>query len=203
MAFDNVKNQPTRTMFLKLLTAAVAANATAPHYLAAPKDKIEKLIAAEPTYLKVLGPNPADPTSAFVQATPEGIAALGIHVEQPAPEKPAPVKYEMVELEDLPDIKRGGNKGDSYPFADLAAPQPIFGEDGVTPVLRADGKPKQKLSSFFVPATTDRPNPAKSLSSTAASATKRYEKIDGREFTVRSAVDGLGKLTGAHVIRVK
>lgn len=203
MAFENVRNQPTRNMFIKLLTAAVEASKTAPHYLVAPKDKIEKLLAAEPTYLKVIGPNPADATSEFVQATTEGTIALGVHVEQPAPTKPAPVAYALVELDDLPDIKRGGNKGDSYPFASLAAPKPIFAEDGTTPVLRADGTQKQKLSSFFVPVTPDRANPAKSLSSTAASATKRYEKTDGREFTVRSATDADGKLIGAHVIRVK
>lgn len=202
MAFDRVKNQPLRNMFIKILIAAVEAGKTAPHYLVAPKDKIEKMIAAEPTYIKVLGPNPADPTSAFIQATEEGTAALGVHVNQPAPVKPAPVSYELVELDDLPEIKRGGNKGDSYPFASLAAPKAAFNEDG-TPILKADGTQRMKLASFFVPVTEDRPNPAKSLSSTAASATKRYEKTDGREFTVRSAMDQLGKLIGAHVIRIK
>lgn len=75
---------------------------------------------------------------------------------------------------------RGGKGGSVYPFDEL----PVNG-------------------SFFVPATEQRPNPAKSLASTVSSATKRYEGAEpARKFTVRSVdetAQGRGK--GARVWR--
>lgn len=75
---------------------------------------------------------------------------------------------------------RGGKGGSVYPFEQLGVNQ-----------------------SFFVPATTERPNPAKSLASTVSSATKRYEGAEpARKFTVRSVdetAQGRGK--GARVWR--
>lgn len=58
------------------------------------------------------------------------------------------------EIEDnipISSVKRGGNSGTTYPFDKLQVGQ-----------------------SFHVKATTDRPNPAKSLASTVSSATARY-----------------------------
>lgn len=67
----------------------------------------------------------------------------------------------------VPTAKRGVGAG-LYPFDDL--------------------KPGQ---SFFVPATTDKPTPAKSLASTVSSATKRYsETEEKRVFVVRSVEGG-------------
>lgn len=101
----------------------------------------------------------------------------------------------------LPTAKRGGRTGETYPFDKLEAGQ-----------------------SFFVPATTERPNPAKSLASTVTSANERYsEVIEGehrtnrkgktvpktkqtREFAIRSIEDGApwGRegVKGAAVFRV-
>lgn len=47
--------------------------------------------------------------------------------------------------------------------------------------------------SFFVPATDDKPNPAKSLASTISSANKRFSKegADGRKFTVKPVKSGV------------
>lgn len=47
--------------------------------------------------------------------------------------------------------------------------------------------------SFFVPATEDKPNPAKSLASTISSANKRFSKegADGRKFTVKPVKSGV------------
>lgn len=85
----------------------------------------------------------------------------------------------------MPTAKRGGRTGETYPFDKL-----------------------EKGQSFFVPATEDRPNPAKSLASTVTSANERYsEVIEGqtrqnrkgnivpatkpvREFAIRSIEDG-------------
>jgi len=51
----------------------------------------------------------------------------------------------------LPTIKRGGRGGEVYPFDEMGVGQ-----------------------SFFVAASADKPNPAKSLASTVSSATARY-----------------------------
>lgn len=56
----------------------------------------------------------------------------------------------------IPTVKRGGRSGTIYPFD----------------TLEVNG-------SFFVPATNDKPNPAKSLASTVSSATNRYAVEDG------------------------
>jgi hypothetical protein len=177
---------------MSLLTFLAAATQGASGLGVVPKDKFDKANTAEPSYFQLVGPDPNDATLVQVKATTVGIAALATpEPAKPAVEKPAPVQYQMVELDGLPEVKRGGNKGDSYPFASLVAPvtDPATG--------------KIKYSSFFVPATEKRPNPARALSSTAASAGKRYESTDKRTFTVRKAVGTDGTtITGAHVIRI-
>jgi len=57
--------------------------------------------------------------------------------------------------------------------------------------------------SFFIPATAERPNPAKALASTASSASKRF-KDSGRKFIARprkAGVDG-EKQDGARIFCV-
>lgn len=56
----------------------------------------------------------------------------------------------------VPTVKRGGRSGTLYPFDSLEVGQ-----------------------SFFVAATNDKPNPAKSLASTVSSATMRYANEKG------------------------
>jgi len=105
-----------------------------------------------------------------------------VEVPELAPRNETP-DYEIVTLTELPPILRGGHKAESYPFDKLT-------------VFPAPGH------AFLVPATAAKPNPAKTLASTVASATKRYAKKDGRIFTVRKhTMDG--KCVGAYVIRVK
>lgn len=56
--------------------------------------------------------------------------------------------------------------------------------------------------SFFVPATEDRPNVAKSMASTISSANKRY-KESGKKFSVRNVeADVVTGVAGARVFRV-
>jgi hypothetical protein len=65
----------------------------------------------------------------------------------------------------VPDIVRGGAVGQRaavYPFDSL--PEPVRDANGK--VVTAH--------SFFIPATAERPNPAKMLASTVSSATKRF-----------------------------
>ena len=68
--------------------------------------------------------------------------------------------------------------------------------------MQADGKtPKMAYSYFYVPATEARPNPAKALASTTASATERYKDKDKRVFkAIKHEVDGVIK--GAYVTRI-
>lgn len=61
----------------------------------------------------------------------------------------------------LPAAKRGGRQGETYPFDQLEIGQ-----------------------SFFVPATAERENPAKSLASTVTSANERYSEVVDGEFRV-------------------
>lgn len=93
-----------------------------------------------------------------------------------------------------PAGKRGGIKGETYPFADMKVGQ-----------------------SFFVPATTERPTPWKAMGSTVSSANKRFAAVyptghekagqstgkDGRLFTVRArkVADG-EKADGARIYRI-
>lgn len=74
----------------------------------------------------------------------------------------------------LPGASRGGRNGPVYPFDDLNVGQ-----------------------SFFVPATDDKPEPAKSIASTATSAAKRFAKpvtnADGSAVMEEYTVKGVTK----------
>jgi len=59
--------------------------------------------------------------------------------------------FAIIDNASLPGASRGGRNGPVYPFDDLNVGQ-----------------------SFFVPATSDKPEPAKSIASTATSAAKRF-----------------------------
>jgi hypothetical protein len=73
----------------------------------------------------------------------------------------------------LPEIvasKRGGKRGEGYPFGSLEAPT-------------AEG-----FASFFVAATAAMPNPEKTVRASVTSANKRY--TDGRKFKLYPAEGG-------------
>jgi hypothetical protein len=80
-----------------------------------------------------------------------------------------PSAFGLIDGAELP-AGRGGRNRSIYPFDSMAVGQ-----------------------SFFVPATTDKPNPAKSLASTVASANKRNAKDGGSKakFDVRSVKSGV------------
>ena len=188
---DSVKNKIQRSGLIALLQFIVTSTQSEAGYAFVPKAEGEKLFKAEPTFvtLDMTVTNAEGQIKAV--ATPVAIEALTKHnapadsATKPAAEsKPEPMNYEIVTLTELPPILRGGHKADSYPFDKLNA----YPEPG---------------HAFFVPATEARPNPAKTLASTVASATKRYANNGGRVFTVRKSVDKDGKVLGAHVIRTK
>lgn len=204
MAFENVKNPLQKKSFISLLRFAATAALTAPGTAVAPTDRVDKLIAADPTLITKVSVDPTNAAMSIIQITTAGqTAAAALPAEEPVAAKADPITYQMVELDEVPESKRGGNKGDSYPFADLAAPKPVMDPANPTVQLVVDGVAKFKYASFFVPSTDKRQNPAKSLQSTASSATKRYtDSGDKRTFTARKATDTTGKVIGAHVIRI-
>lgn len=186
---DSIKNKIQRTALINLLTFIVTGTQSPAGYAFVPKAEAEKLQKAEPSFI-VLDSSVTNAEGQIkATATATAIAALSTPVAEEtssaaAAAKPEPMQFEVVTLATLPPIMRGGSKSDSYPFDKLA----VFPNPG---------------NAFFVPVSDARPNPAKSLASTVASATKRYAKSDGRVFTVRKALDASGKLIGAHVIRTK
>lgn len=195
--FTSVKNPFQKKSFLSLLEfISKQANYTA----SAPKEKVDKLIAADPSLMVITGADPTNAKNVIVQLTPAGVA--GVQSLTPADLAPvvraaAPTEFGFGTLGDLPETRRGGPKTESYPFEKLAAPAPILDVNGV-----ATGK--FNYAYFSVPATDSRPNPVKSLQSTANSATKRYSKTDDkRKFVVRPqlANDGSGKVIGALIVR--
>lgn len=68
---------------------------------------------------------------------------------------------------DVPEKKRRSTVGTSiYPFDEL--------------VIKSEANASQgKFNSFFIPATEERPDPAKALASTVSSATRRYAVQEG------------------------
>lgn len=194
--FSKSKAPAEKDQLKKLLTFIVdstmktaARSALVPHALA---QKIEKL---EPGLIQPTPGAVADPAGNIqMQATQKGIMALYPDAAN-APAQPEAKSLFVIEKGiALPPSKRGGIKADIYPFAQM--------EPG---------------DSFFVPATDDRPNPAKALASTVSSATKRYASVfpegheragqptgkDGRKFTVRARTQADGeKADGARVYRV-
>ncbi len=88
------------------------------------------------------------------RATQKGIESMNTNTGAPTPTTGAAAVKSAFKLDDaveLPTIKRGGRGGNVYPFDEMA-----------------------KGQSFFVAATADKPDPAKSLASTVSSATARY-----------------------------
>ncbi len=118
------------------------------------------------------------PAAAPVAAAPVAAAPVAATVVVPAPAAPAASSFALIGGVPIPAAKRFG-KSSTYPFDSMEVGQ-----------------------SFFVAATQDRPNPAKSMASTVNSAKARYAVEDGvdaegntkyrntREFVLRRVQDG-------------
>lgn len=112
-----------------------------------------------------------------VRATPEGVSmAFGAGVEHHV-EHPQTTRFNIEEGIPVPAPRRGIQLEPRYPFNLLNVGQ-----------------------SFMVPATPERPNPAKNLASTVSSANKRLAK-DKKRFIVRP-VEEKG-VKGARIWRVE
>jgi hypothetical protein len=186
---DSVKNKQQRNALLDILKFIVTGTQSESGFAFVPKAEAEKLHKAEPHFVELditvtnaEGQIKAVATAAAIEALSNTATANSTPASStPAAAPKEQMTYEIGTLEVLPAIMRGGHKAESYPFDKLAA----FPEKG---------------NYFLVPATEAKPNPAKSLASTVASATKRYK--GERTFTVRKhTVDG--KIVGALVVRIK
>ncbi|MAQ09597.1 MAG: hypothetical protein CMQ11_07160 [Gammaproteobacteria bacterium] len=152
---------------------AAMANADAPFHMATPaevKNLLDNGMVETNTEI-------TDGDKVAVRATEKGQA------EAPAPSSnegntnvtdtntaaPAASQFALIEGAVLPE-GRAPRSSSVYPFETMNVGQ-----------------------SFFVPATEDKPNPAKSLASTISSANKRFSKegADGRKFTVKPVKSGV------------
>ena len=202
--FGKIKAGEARNIVLQMFTSLVAATQVPPGYMLVPKDVAEKAAKAEPTLIEINQAVAADAAGNLqVRASAAGIAALA---GAGAPSAPAvEVSKPTFALEtgiEIPPAKRGGIREATYPFESMEVGQ-----------------------SFFLPATADNPNPAKSMGSTISSANKRYAAVypattgrdkkphpkagqptgkDGRKFSVRprTVADG-EKSNGARIWRIQ
>lgn len=191
--FSKVKKPAEKKTLTELMTFIVTGTQSPAGCAIVPHNFAKEIEKYEPTFIKVSSdPDPAGNVSVF--ATSLGVAA----VTGTSPVEAAVTPKSEFVIEDgfvPPASKRGGIKSDTYPFAALGVGQ-----------------------SFFVPATAERPNPAKGLASTVSSATKRFAAAypsghaqagqptgkDGRKFTVRARTTADGeKSNGARVYRTQ
>lgn len=182
-----------KSIALLALIGAAMQNTAAPYHMASPKEASELLESG----LVEQNPEIAEGDKIATRLTEKGQNELTGSTNTGGANAPATntAAASAFAIEDNVPVPaaRGGKGGSVYPFDALAVNQ-----------------------SFFVPATTDRPNPAKSLASTVSSASARYATETGkktitrkgksievavlaydRQFTVRS-VEG-----GARVWRTK
>lgn len=193
--FSKVKNAKQKEELTKLLAFVVAGTLGATGNCVAPAALVNEIVKQESTFLKLHG-EPDAVGNVLVSATAEGIAAsTGKPVEASNGAAPKVSPFKLEQGIAVPANKRGGIKGDTYPFESM-----------------------QKDDSFFVAATEAKPNPTKSLASTVSSANKRYATTyptnhktkagqptgkDGRTFTVRARTVADGEVSnGARVWRI-
>ena len=172
-----------KEILMKLLRFVVKETQGVYGFANAPKNLVDKIEKLEPGLIQPRSGAEVDPAGNIaVFATSKGItAALGEGAITTEATAPATESKFVLETGFTPPVtKRGGVKASLYPFAQMKIGQ-----------------------SFFIPATAERPNPAKALASTASSASKRF-KDSGRKFIARprkAGVDG-EKQDGARIFCV-
>lgn len=169
-----------KDMALLGVIIAAMANAEAPYHMATEK---EVAGLAKENFVET-NAEIRDGDKIAVRATEAGVAAHTAANAAPTSPNATEGNNSMsntFEIEDNIPIPagRGGRNANVYPFDALNVGQ-----------------------SFHVPATDERPNPAKSIASTVSSATKRYaDQTPARKFSVKSVGEGDPKGKGARVWR--
>lgn len=197
--FSKLKGKDKKTS-IELLAFIVTATQGAAGHALVPLAAAKQIIKAEPTFITIQNETPDPAGNVPVFATSLGIAASGATPVAPVAAEPK-TSFVLEEGFEVPESKRGGLKGSTYPFADMKVGQ-----------------------SFFIAATEKTPNPAKGMASTVSSANKRFVSVfpattgkdktphpkagqptgqDGRKFTVRARTVADGeKVDGARVYRI-
>lgn len=141
---------------ISLLATIATAMAAEPFYALATEKEAKELIDGK---LAEFNPEIRDGDKIAIRLTDEGLKA-NTEMNTPASNNTADTgntasaaasSFAIIDNAKLPSAARGGRNGPVYPFDDLNVGQ-----------------------SFFVPATADKPEPAKSIASTATSAAKRF-----------------------------
>lgn len=157
-----VKNNMKDKQLVKLLAFIIAATESAVGYCFAPPELVNQIVAAKPEFLVVDAATKdtgnADASkqgNVKVQSTAVAKTALeAFSQETAAAASAAPAQTAAVSIDKgipVPVGKRGPTRVETYPFSKM--------EIG---------------DSIFIPTSEAQPNPAKDLSSTVGSATKRY-----------------------------
>jgi hypothetical protein len=132
---------------MTLVSAIAVAMASDPGYAFATEKEAKQLVDGK---LAEFNPAITDGDKIAIRLTDEGLKMTETTPTTTAP-APAASAFAIIDNATMPGGSRGGRNGAVYPFDDLAVGQ-----------------------SFFVPATDDKPEPAKSIASTATSAAKRF-----------------------------
>jgi hypothetical protein len=142
---------------VSLLASIATAMAAEPFYALATEKEAKELIDGK---LAEFNPEIRDGDKIAIRLTDEGLKAnseMNASTNNTADTgntgtaSAAASSFAIIDNAALPSAARGGRNGPVYPFDDLNVGQ-----------------------SFFVPATADKPEPAKSIASTATSAAKRF-----------------------------
>lgn len=150
------------------LSLAAVVNCGEPGYIFTFPDEHAELLAAG--YVQV-NPELTDPNAPGAIATAATQAGIDfINSQNGAPVAPKEVKvmdaFVIETSSEMPvSGKRGGGRSTVYPFDQLPAPT-------------VDVAGNLTYAFFFVPATTERPEPVKSLASTVSSANARFATPD-------------------------
>lgn len=153
-----------KTYNMGLLAAIVAATESSQYGMFAENAELSALV--EDGYVAT-NPNMRENGNIAAMATDTGKAlhSQGDGANAGGDDKPAKEKqtFAVATMKRPEQVKRQREStGSKYPFDDLAAPN---GDD---------------VSSFFVPATEDMPDPAKSLTSAVSQANRNYGKVVGK-----------------------
>jgi hypothetical protein len=144
-------------VLLASVAAASAAGAT-PGYMFVSADDAAPFLSHTPPLMEQNGGMTDADGKLATRATADGIAYSASHPANGAVADVEKVKptFQIFKNVTLPAIKRGGGIGtETYPFATM-----------------------EVHDAFFVPATADKPEPAKALASTVSSATRRFSVQD-------------------------
>lgn len=177
---------------ISLLGTIATAMAAEPFYAMASEKEAKELIDGK---LAEFNPEIRDGDKIAIRLTDEGLNMAKANDSNNTDNtgtdtgaSAAASSFAIIDNAKLPSAARGGRNGPVYPFDDLNVGQ-----------------------SFFVPATADKPEPAKSIASTATSAAKRFaepvKNPDGspvmEEYTVRGETKTREKLNYTRRFAVK